>query len=78
MFYWKQENQTATCFLRSSREFPGSRLFTYDIMKNVNCTWYKTSNIGNFYYKKNQFELLYAFNLKIKMHINYYMFKPNI
>ena len=29
-FYWIQENQTETYFLRS-------RLFTYDIMKNFNC-----------------------------------------
>ena len=45
MLYWMQENQTATYFLRS-------RLFTYDIMKNFNCNQYKTSNIGNFQYKK--------------------------
>ena len=38
----------ATYFLRS-------RLFTYDIMKNFNCNQYKTSNIGNFKKKKNQF-----------------------
>ena len=40
-FYWIQENQTAMYFLRS-------RLFMYDIMKNLNCNQYKTSNIGNF------------------------------
>jgi hypothetical protein len=30
IFYWIQENKTATYFLRS-------RLFMYDIMKNFNC-----------------------------------------
>ena len=45
ILYRMQENQTATYLLRS-------RLFTYDIMKNFNCNQYKTSNIGNFQYKK--------------------------
>ena len=41
ILYQIQENKTATYFLRS-------RLFTYDIMKTINCNQYKTSNIGNF------------------------------
>ena len=40
ILYWIQENETATYFLRS-------RLFTYDVMKNFNCSYYKASNIGN-------------------------------
>ena len=41
ILYQIQENKTATYFLCS-------RLFTYDIMKTINCNQYKTSNIGNF------------------------------
>ena len=42
ILYWIQENKTVTTY------FLRSRLFTYDIMKNINCNQYKTSNIGNF------------------------------
>ena len=41
---WMEENQTATYFLRS-------RLFTYDIMKNVNFNislWFFRSNVMSY------------------------------
>ena len=54
MLYWKQENQTATCFLRT-------RLFTYDLMKISTAISIKHRILATFNIKTNQFELLYAF-----------------